>query len=290
MFNLSKSAQSYNALLSEQTEKDKSSIDGMSVTEKLLENSHNEPETVSTTEAQFEKREKMADTITEKQMDSTKKSFNLMRSDRNDNAQVPPLAALNRAQEADRLKQYKAAEQPEQDTEFWDKYVGDELLGEDTKMVNKFGPSQLADNPDRFSGTPESILNGKKNIKVEKLVMASLKDADARLFHIYAQASGRELTKNESSEIEEITQQKIAQLMSGGLTQDNTFGDRDCPDCELGIEDHTKKLHRQISDPNAEHDEVWEQARQELEELTRQQSEQPLDQGTYESRQPKNIL
>jgi hypothetical protein len=98
----------------------------------------------------------------------------------------------------------KAQKNSKNDTEFWDKYVGVQLeeKGRPIKVDNNVpsSGSQLQNNPDRFKGED-----------ITKMVMASLKDADAMLFHIYAKASkeGRELSEDENQQINDICSGKI---------------------------------------------------------------------------------
>ena len=105
-------------------------------------------------------------------------------------------------------KAYKKAEDKDKNnTSFWDKYVGQQIEGEKTTVHKNVPPkgSQLPNNPERFKG---------KNIK--KQIMASLKDADAMLFHIYAQAAkdNRNITENEAQQIIDINSGKM-RIMSG---------------------------------------------------------------------------
>ncbi len=106
----------------------------------------------------------------------------------------------------------KAENSSEKDTAFWDKYVGVQLEGEGqpTKVKDNIpaSTSQLQNNPARFSGsgTDTDIEDEGLNLKVEKMVMASIKDADAMLFHIYATASkeDRNIDKDEQQQITDI--------------------------------------------------------------------------------------
>ena len=98
---------------------------------------------------------------------------------------------------------YKKAENSTKaDTEFWDKYVGVQIEGT-MKNVSDNIPSsnsQLQNHPDRFNGE-----------KMNKMVMASIKDADAMCFHIYATAfkESRSLTDEEQQKLVDIESGKI---------------------------------------------------------------------------------
>jgi hypothetical protein len=122
---------------------------------------------------------------------------------------VSGINELSEKLHAEKEEKFKKAEDTsKKDTAFWDKYVGLQLE-EDTKNIKKNLPSsgsQLPNKPERF---------GKD---VDKMVMASLKDADAMLFHIYAQASknGRDLTEEEKQQVVDINSGKariLAQMV-----------------------------------------------------------------------------
>lgn len=101
---------------------------------------------------------------------------------------------------------YKKAENASKsDTTFWDKYVGIQLEGNMKKVDGNLpgSASQLQNISDRFKGE-----------KINKMVMASIKDADAMLFHIYATVSkeNRELTVEEQQQIADIHSGKVRLL------------------------------------------------------------------------------
>ena len=98
---------------------------------------------------------------------------------------------------------YKKAENASKaDTEFWDKYVGVQLEGTMKKIDNNIpgSASQLQNAPNRFKGE-----------KIDKMVMASIKDADAMLFHIFATVSkeSRSPTEEEQQQVIDINSGKI---------------------------------------------------------------------------------
>lgn len=104
----------------------------------------------------------------------------------------------------------KKAEKEKRDTSFWDKFVGVQLEGKKTKVDNNIpaSASQLPNKPERFKGKT-----------VDKMVMASIKDADAMLFHIYATAAkaGRELTKDEEQQVIDINSGKMRLMAQAPL-------------------------------------------------------------------------
>lgn len=107
---------------------------------------------------------------------------------------------------------YKKAENViKADTEFWDKYVGSQLEGNMKKIDNNISgsASQLQNVSDRFKGE-----------KIDKMVMASIKDADAMLFHIYATVTkeNRELTTEEHQQISDIHSGKV-RLLAQNMVQ-----------------------------------------------------------------------
>ncbi len=136
--------------------------------------------------------------ITEADMDD--KTVNFKSTDKK---QVMDINVESRKFMDEHSDAYKKAEAASKaDTEFWDKYVGDQLEGTMKNISNNLpgSASQLQNAPDRFKGE-----------KVDKMVMASMKDADAMLFHIYAKASkeNRGLTDEEQQQIVDINSGKI---------------------------------------------------------------------------------
>ena len=133
--------------------------------------------------------------ITEAKMDKKEVDFNSK-----DKKQVMDINVESQKLDNKKNDAFKKSEAAaKKDTEFWDKYVGVQLEeeGMPTKVKVKVpdSSSQLPNNPERFKGE-----------KVDKMVMASIKDADAMLFHIYAIASkeGRDLSKEEKQQVIDI--------------------------------------------------------------------------------------
>ncbi|MHA1471005.1 MAG: hypothetical protein ACTSSP_10675 [Candidatus Asgardarchaeia archaeon] len=119
---------------------------------------------------------------------------------------VTPINAKSEELNQEKLKDYKKAEDnSKRDTVFWDKYVGVQMEGKKTKVKNNIpsSSSQLQNHPDRFKGK-----------SIDKMVMASLKDADAMLFHIYAIAAktNRDLNDDEKQQVIDITAGKLRLL------------------------------------------------------------------------------
>jgi len=139
--------------------------------------------------------------ITEAGMDKKEVSF----GDKTEG--VMPINVKTEEYNQEHLKDFKKAQDSsKRDTEFWDKYVGVQLEGEGqpTKVDNNIpaSSSQLQNNPERFSkGADDKIKDEGLNLKVDKMVMASIKDADAMMFHIHAIAAkaNRNLNNDENN-------------------------------------------------------------------------------------------
>lgn len=148
--------------------------------------------------------------VTEGQLEKHIPSEGLPKRDNtNDKAQMSPLAALNAAQENERIAQYEDAGNVKGDTKFWDKFVGTQLLGEELKSPSQISSSQLQNSLERLVGLKVEDMGKQENVK--KMVMASMKDADAILFYVYHKASSesRELTTDEKVIVDGITADKI---------------------------------------------------------------------------------
>ena len=135
--------------------------------------------------------------IIEKDMDDK-----IVDSKDKDKKQVMDINVKNQEYDNIKTKAYKKAEdKTKADTEFWDKYVGAQLEEKMKKIDNNIpaSASQLQNKEERF-----------KDEKINKMVMASLKDADAMLLHIYATSNSqnRELTKDEKQKVVDINSGK----------------------------------------------------------------------------------
>jgi len=145
--------------------------------------------------------------ITEASMDKKE-----VTSDSKDKKQVMDINVKTEEYNQKHLDAFKKAENDsKKDTTFWDKYVGVQLEGEGQpiKIKNNISnsSSQLSNQPSRF-----------KNKEVSKMVMASLKDADAMLFHIYSIAckEGRNLSSEEKQQITDINSGKTRLIAQYG--------------------------------------------------------------------------
>lgn len=114
--------------------------------------------------------------------------------------QISPINKESQKYDNEKLKKFKEAQDKDKETLFWDKYIGVQMDGETTKVPDNIPPeaSQLQNIPEK---------------------LASLKDADAMLFHIYASAKkeGREINDSEKQQIIDINSGKnriLAQMQS----------------------------------------------------------------------------
>jgi len=207
-FNLRKKASAEDSVISDKSiqanrEKMGLSVDQQGVAEKNINLSlpvKNKDNTVPFN-AQLNAARKKAEsepTITEYSMDDKEVDFNSK-----DKKQVMDINVESQEYDNKKTEAFKNAE-GKKDTAFWDKYVGVQLEGDGqpTKIKNNIpgSTSQLQNKPERFKG---------KN--VDKMVMASVKDADAMLFHIYATAAkaDRKITADEKQQITDINAGKI---------------------------------------------------------------------------------
>ena len=118
-----------------------------------------------------------------------------------DKKQVMDINVKTQEYDDEKTKRYKEAEDKKKaDTSFWDKYVGVQLENKMKKVDDNIpaSASQLPNKEERFKGE-----------KIDKMVMASLKDADAMLLYIYANSKNRELTKDEEQQIIDINSGKM---------------------------------------------------------------------------------
>jgi len=204
-FNLSKKAakndlKNYNTMLEEQTKEKRLTAEVPSKNVNLSMPIKDKDNTI-TIEGQIDRKDGKDPAVVEKELETGKKVYNDKRDD-SWNTSVMPINQASEEYDQEKTKALKAAENEKRDTAFWDKYVGVQMEGDKTtvsKNVPEIG-SQLQNNPARFKGK-----------KIDKMVSASLKDADAMLFHIYATSAqeGRNLTKIEEQQIVDINSGKV---------------------------------------------------------------------------------
>jgi hypothetical protein len=168
-----------------------------------------------------ERKEAKSEMVTDKALDKSPKVYNDKRSDEWD-TKVLPVNLVSESYDQKHAEAFAADSKTAKDdyTKFWDKYVGVQMEGEITKIdvnVPESG-SQLQNSPDRFKFKDENVVKEIGSGDVEgiatKMVTASLKDADALLFDVYAKAFSekRELTKEENQKIGDINNCKLAAL------------------------------------------------------------------------------
>lgn len=155
-------------------------------------------------------------------------------SEGGDNYSVSPINALSEANDRKFREAFSKANKGA-DTSFWDKFVGQQLDGEPTKVMVNLPEqgSQLQNKPSRFKnldGLPSSedpVVNRDnfgKEIKIQPMVKkekpieisSSLQSADKLLFGIYLKANkeNRDLNDVEKEIVAAINRDKVDMLMS----------------------------------------------------------------------------
>ena len=199
----------------------------------------------------------------EAKMDQNKQVYNLRRTDK---AYANPVPQPQGIAEAHDQKHYEVVRKAEgaqdQETMFWDKYVGVDVSDSVKKKVpSNNHKSQLQNHPDRFKSWRKSMpVNEKmqedeksfrKEDKIYDMVTASLKDADAIVFQLFAKAAleERELNDQEKQQLSDVNSAKARLLafINGDTKQqfvvaskdefkvwERSFGDtHECKDQEL---------------------------------------------------------
>lgn len=166
--------------------------DGQEICEKLLEKVRCAKEDVK---------------ILEGTLNDAKKAINDM--DHRAKTIAKPLMDYSKDAENKLEEDFVKASEKNRDTDFWDKFVGDQLLGEDKKIIVNRQPSQLLSN---FK-TREDF--NKENPSIDKKASVELlKDADSMLFYLYKTAAteNRELNTAEKQIADDINSGKIRLL------------------------------------------------------------------------------
>lgn len=142
----------------------------------------------------------------EKALDENPKLYNDRRLDQTGDVMPINLETIKHEQTKEEVFRKAAMDK---DTSFWDKYLN-VSVGE-TKVDVNVPSSQLQNVSERFNKIDDAT-----EAKYDKMVYASLKDADAMLFHIYAtvEKASRELTAIESQQIIDINSGK-ARILTG---------------------------------------------------------------------------
>ncbi len=214
MFNLSTKRSQQTVTTEEalraQNKADDLNNDGMKVADKMLEEVRDNTDLIDTTEVQLAGtgRESGDQKLVEGKLNEATSKTVVHRNNDNEYNTVSPLGRLNQAQEEEKKAAYKKAEDTKGgDTEYWDSYVSKVLPD---KMVGKTGPSQLQNNPDRFSNLSTDVRELNKG-SVKDMVTASLKDADAMLLNIYfkAAAEKRFLYPDEQTLVNSLNEDKV---------------------------------------------------------------------------------
>jgi len=146
--------------------------------------------------------------ITENQLDERNSDFPHRQADMDDSAFMKPIDALSEAFDHKRHNDYEAAIK-RSDRKVLDSDIGKQLSGPKTRVPKNIPDSgtQLNTHPDRLEG------GGGHTVAVSekgRMMLASLKEADAALFHIYyrAKLANRELTEDDHRLIEQISNDK----------------------------------------------------------------------------------
>lgn len=205
-FNLSKYAEKDVEPSEKALEKQRENVDKVTAPYNgLLESVRKNPDdgkVVTTEGALYDSRsgENPTETI-EAQIDNHKPGKEMPHRTGNDSYDQLPINLLEEAAHQEKIKAFNSATVKDNETEFWDEL----LTSDDIKAA----PSQLHNHAGRFKNlTKDDVL---KNEGVKNMVMASLKDADAMLYHIYrvAATEGRELTSEETELVNGITADKV---------------------------------------------------------------------------------
>lgn len=145
--------------------------------------------------------------ITEFELNAKSKTINDMKV-RNDETNNTPLMDYSKEAEnkcADKFS--KENKRDKRDTSFWDDNVGQQMIGETTKIVANDQSSQLVSN---YNSRKEF----NKKMKMAETTLKTLKDADAMLYSLYRKSADehRELTNTEKQIITDVNSGKIRVL------------------------------------------------------------------------------
>lgn len=145
--------------------------------------------------------------ITEYELNNKKDTINDMRV-RSDETNNTPLMDYSKEAENKCAEKFsKENKKDKRDTSFWDDNVGQQMIGETTKIVANDQSSQLISNY-------ESRKEFNKKLKMAKTTLKTLKDADAMLYSLYRKSvdEHRELTDVEKQIVTDVNSGKIRVL------------------------------------------------------------------------------
>lgn len=244
-FNLNKSAESpkhYEAYLRENN--DKSGLHAETNPGSLdwfLQKQHKDQDPNEPFNSQLESSDKgtqrsgNANAATDKALDISDKLYNMKRSDKLEGTSFNHVSnQIAEAHDQKKDEEFRKAQTPQDDTSFWDT-----TLGVNPKIKNNVQSSQLQNHHERFKGLDktmpisESAAENAKRMgekdKYDKMKLASkLHDADAMIFHIYAQAAqeNREITVAERQMLNDINHGKIKTFAQWDDDFGNDFADQ----------------------------------------------------------------
>jgi len=208
----------------------------------LAANSHKEEDaSVPFNERLSKARSGSQSATTEKQMDNPK-LYNDKRNENLSNKSITPMALLSESYDKEKTKAFVAARTKDRDTEFWDKYVGSQMIGEMTYIPANTQKSQLPNHPDRFDGLTKDIASSTD--KFDDLMLTSLKKADSMMFQIFAKASleNRKLTAKEEQQVNDINSGKARLIAAAegwikSAQWDDDFAETGWPGDGSGMDD-----------------------------------------------------
>jgi len=182
--------------------------------------------------------------VTERSLDTSKKVYNEKRQDKW-NTNVMPINLATEVYDQEKAKAIiEAEDKQKKDTIFWDKYVGVQMEGPKTTVDRNIPKSQLQNSPDRFKNLGKGESTNKTvdteyneiDKKYDEMVTASLRDADAMLFHIYATAT------NEDRDLNEKEKQLVSNINNGKVKIISSAAQVFLGDAQLAEEDANRDI------------------------------------------------
>ena len=170
--------------------------------------------------------------VAEKALNTEPKVFLDKRNEEWDTS-VMPINLETEKHHQKHVEAFKDAEKNDKETLFWDKYVGKQILREVTKVDKNVSETQLENAPERFKNLEDAT-----DVEIKKMVSASLKDADAVLFHIYAtdNKEDRDLNDKEKQIVVDINSGKM-----GLITKAMNIMEKRASDSQVVIKEQNGK-------------------------------------------------